>query len=57
MSSRDTLNRMNDRLAESMGVRPESDNANLAPQPSPKDIGRRPLRNAGSLQSSPKKVQ
>ena len=49
MSSRDTLNRMNERLAESMGVRPESDNANLAPQPSPKDIGRRPLRNAGKL--------
>ena len=44
-----TENRMNDRLAESMGVRPESDKTNLAPQPSPKDIGRRPLRNAGKL--------
>lgn len=49
MSNRDTLNRMNDRLAESMGVRPEAGNANLAPQPAAKDIGRRPLRNAGKL--------
>lgn len=40
---------MNDRLAESMGVRPESDKSNLAPQTSPRDIGRRPLRNAGKL--------
>lgn len=49
MSSRDTLNRLEDRLAESMGVRLDSEDTNLAPQPSRKDIGRRPLRNAGKL--------
>ena len=47
VSTRSTLERMDDHLEESMGVRAAEPQPRLIPVPSPKDTGRRPLRDYG----------
>jgi ParB family chromosome partitioning protein len=49
MSTRRTLDRVTANLEESMGVRSTEARPVLAPVPSRKDAGRRPLRNVGRL--------
>ena len=46
---RSTLNRIEANLLESMGRRSDAAQPAMAPTPDPKDIGRRPVRNLGSV--------
>ena len=45
-----TLERLQTNLDESIGYRQSQNKTQLSPVPSPKDIGRRPLRNAARIQ-------
>ncbi len=49
-NTRDTLKRIQTQLDESIGVRSADRNPQLSPVPSAKDIGRRALRNFGTLE-------
>jgi len=48
-STRNTLERIKSKLDESMGLRTVENNPQLSPVPNAKDVGRRALRNFGTL--------